>query len=397
MMSATLEDGSALPKWMRLEPPPKPFKPNIISSLKTNIITGLAVQGDIAFAAAYSGGLQIVNISDAKHPFVIAKGLDFANAVAVQRNVALVAGNGLQLVNISNPKYPKIMGGQLFTDDANGLVAKDHIALVVFTTRGLQLFNISDPKHPRSIGSLVILGRAQSVAVQGNLALVAVTGQGLQLVDISDPKHPLNIGSQRLPTGSCVNVQGSVALVADYYDGLHLVNISEPQHPWIISSLKLPGGARYVIVNGDMALVAADPGSLQLVNITHPTAPYSVACVNTGSEAFSVAVKKNFVLVGCRNGLKIIDLGGWAWTLTGMAPVEDRGFSRTVFFKSRAADESYQKTLRLIISSRPYLRGNIPSLNVRPDNTFHYRFDSEWVDRWPSCQHLQNTVWCWSI
>lgn len=179
-MTATLADGSPLPKWMHFEPPPKPFAPEVIGTVRTATIYGIALQKDLALLAADINGLQIVNISD--------------------------------------PRHPKLIGSQALPDAARGITVQNDIALMAGNYAGLQLVNISDPQHPRLISSLVLPGPALSIAAERDLALIAAGGAGLHLANVSDPHYPRLIRSQALPGGPAlsVTVQRDVALVAYY-------------------------------------------------------------------------------------------------------------------------------------------------------------------------------------
>ena len=75
----------------------------------------VAVQGDYAYVAATTSGLQVVDITTPELP-VIVGGVDTpdcAHGVAVQGNYAYVADrySGLQVVDITTPELPVIVGG----------------------------------------------------------------------------------------------------------------------------------------------------------------------------------------------------------------------------------------------------------------------------------------------
>lgn len=255
-----------------------------------------------------------------------------------------------------------------------------NIALVAVADGGLQLVDFSNPQSPQITGKLPISGLTMGVVVRGNLALIAVRDSGLKLVDISDLRNPRVIGSQDIPGDTWgVALQGNLALSIGSY-GLQLIDISDTSRPRILNSLRMLGDPRRVIAQGDLAFAATRYGGLQLVNITDPKVPLSLAQVMTSTNVNNIAVQKNLALLACEGGLNIMDLQTWEWTLKGIAPTTELGQVNTVLFKSSTSGISYQKTVRLLASSRPYVRPEITNISVKPGKDVSFRFTNEWND-----------------
>jgi len=383
-MSATLEDGTPLPSWMRLEPPSIPFYPKIIGSVKTKVVLGVTLKEDLALISA--DGLQLINISDPKNPQVISR-VDLPSInwkVAMQQDLAVVITSqaGLQLINISDPRYPKLMSSKTIASDTRGVVVQRGLAAVTAYSGSLQIVNITDCKHPSIIGSQVIPGHPFNVAMRNNLALVATYSEGLQLVNISRPKHPKIISSKKLRgNAQGIAIQEDLVLVSTEFEGIHLINISNLKQPLIISSLNSVNSASDVAVHGDLAFMAAEFDGLWIVNISNPLIPQSVTQQKLNSDSRSIAVHKNLVLLGCRGGVNIIDLQDWGWTLSGIPSKNELASIKNIVFKSRSISGiTYQKHLRLHSRSRPFINQKIPNLNIKPRNALSYRFASEFFD-----------------
>lgn len=301
-----LANDYTLPSWLSVN-----YEPMLSSLTLPESVWGLTVNRDIAFAAAGTGGLRLVNISDAQHPIHIGSQSlpGFAGRVTIQGDIALVAASsaGLQVVDISNPQHPKNISHLI--GDTRGIAIQGTVALVAAGRAGLKLVNITNPKHPQLISVQVPPGSANDVAIRGNVAFVAASSTGLQLVNISNPQHPEHIGSQSLlGFTQHVTVQGNLALVTASGNGLHLVNVSNPLHPKYISSPTLLNGASDVAVEGSVALVVSSQG-LQLINIHRSQYPAIIDSIDTIGIAYSVTIRDNIAFVGTSTGLNIIQYG----------------------------------------------------------------------------------------
>lgn len=94
----------------------------------------------------------------------------------------------LQLVNISDPKHPTPVGYLNLQGNAGAyqVVTKDHLVFVAGGLGGLQIIDISDARNPRLINCTVFPGVTRGVTLKNELAIVA-SQSGLQVVNVSDP------------------------------------------------------------------------------------------------------------------------------------------------------------------------------------------------------------------
>ncbi len=127
------------------------------------------INGNYAYVAAGSTGLQVVNVSDKNNPKVAAA-LDTpgnANDVSVVGNYAYVAddSSGLNIIDISNPLAPTNVGAFDTAGTAWDVVVSNGYAFVADGANGLKIINVSNPAKPALVGGLAIGGTSKGVDV----------------------------------------------------------------------------------------------------------------------------------------------------------------------------------------------------------------------------------------
>jgi len=124
--------------------------------LTTNPIKNINVQGNTAFIATGSGGLEIVNISDLTNPTLLGRYTEtqFVNGVTIINTMALITDLilGLQIIDINNLNKP-IMLGQYRTLDAAQYVTVSGSMAFIVDNNGLQIIDISSVIKPTLLGS----------------------------------------------------------------------------------------------------------------------------------------------------------------------------------------------------------------------------------------------------
>ncbi|MFX1283053.1 MAG: LVIVD repeat-containing protein [Promethearchaeota archaeon] len=111
------------------------------------IATKVFVSGDIAYIAAQTEGLKIVNVSDPTNPFVITSydTPGVAVDVFVQGDCAFVADGpyGLYVIDISVPSNPTLIGSYDTSGEANSVIVEGDYAYVADKGGGLQIIEVS--------------------------------------------------------------------------------------------------------------------------------------------------------------------------------------------------------------------------------------------------------------
>ncbi len=243
----------------------------------------------------------------------------FANDVAVNGDFAYVAAGsaGLQVVDVANRSVPRIVASLSLPGNANGVKLLGSRAYVAAGLAGLKIIDITNPFAPVVIGSAATPG-ARDVALSGNLAFVATGVTGLRVVDVTNASAPVVIGSlTSAGTAKGVDVSGNLAVVAAGSAGLQVVDLSNPLKPQLVGTVATPGDARRVVAKGSTAYVAAFDGSLEIVDFTTPAAPVIVGSTPASSGgtlqavALGAAIGRTFVFgadVSLGNKIPIIDV-----------------------------------------------------------------------------------------
>lgn len=242
----------------------------------------------------------------------------FANSVDVNGDFAYVAAGsaGLQIVDVTDHSHPRIVASQALPGNANDIIVVGDIAYVAAGSAGLQILDVGDPLHPILVGAVDTSGDAWDVGVQGTLAFVADGSAGLQVIDVSNPAAPKLVGTVDTPgvaKGVDVAPNQPFAVVADASGGLQVIDVTDPTHPAIIGSVSTGGDARDVVLNGDFAFVAAYTQSFTSVDLSDPRHPVVRASTpsSTGGFLQDVVVMGQFALgadVFFVNGVPIIDV-----------------------------------------------------------------------------------------
>ncbi|MCJ8321328.1 MAG: Ig-like domain-containing protein [Colwellia sp.] len=165
------------------------------------------VLGDLAYVAAGSSGLQIVDISDKSQPIIIGS-IDtegIAIDVKVRGTIAYVADgeSGLQVIDVSNPQIPKLLSTLDIAGIAQDIELQDDLAFIANGDKGIEIVNIYNGFTPFSVASVSQVTNVKSISVAGS-KLVAVSDNKLMLFDIEDTTSPLLITT--LPINNAKNV-----------------------------------------------------------------------------------------------------------------------------------------------------------------------------------------------
>jgi len=274
---------------------------------------GVAVDGNYAFVADYATGLIVVNVTNPATP--TPSGTydtpGSARDVAIDGNYAYVAdyASGLIVVNITTPTSPTLAGSYDTPGTALGVAVAGNYAYVADGTAGLQVINITNPASPTLAGTYDTPGSAYDVAIAGDRAYIA-DGTGLQVINIASPASPILAGSLRTMDGAyVVAVDGDYAYLADAAAGLLEIDISNPAAPTLIDTYDTPGNAYGVAVDGNQAFVADDVWGLQVVKVSMPIKPWALHGYPSANPYFDVTIDGDYAYVaGGTNGLRVFDI-----------------------------------------------------------------------------------------
>lgn len=235
-------------------------------------VQDIQVIGDLAFVAAGTAGLHIIDVSDPRQPLIISSyaTTGFANDIFVLDNhVYLAAGGaGLLIIDVSDLTTPIQVSASETPGWDGGVFVAGGYAYVASGEDGLRVVDISDPSAPVITGTVRTHNDANDLIIEGDLIYVAAGSGGLQIVDIRDPLDPKEMATVDTGYARKVVVKNSYAYVATERDGVLVLDITNPSNPGRVKLYNPHGSANSLDVEGDFIYVADGLGGLLMLNVS---------------------------------------------------------------------------------------------------------------------------------
>lgn len=247
------------------------------------------VSGNVAYVAAGSAGLQVVDVTDRSAPLVVGS-YDTpgnANDVKVVGDVAFVAdgASGLQVIDVTHPQMPALLGNASLPGDARDLAVRGSVVYVAAGSSGLHSVDVTNTTGPVRIGTVATGSTANGVDVEDALKIAVVAqGSTISTVSIQDPANLVLMGSLAVGDARDLAARGGYAFVADRASSFRSVDISNPASPVLRETLdpSLGGLLNDVVLSGQFAL-GADiffVNGVSIVDVTVPNVPLARAILN---------------------------------------------------------------------------------------------------------------------
>ena len=270
-----------------------PLAPSVVNSQHPLGPAGsLALSEDetVAVVTGTPRGTDIVDISNALYPEVLASVEGSSGDVAIAGNIAYVTSMGnVNVVDFSVPSNPQVVTTLVTDDIALGIAVSGQTAVVADGFFGLRVVDITNPYAPSIVGSVSLGGIAAEVAISGNLALVANSGLGkLQVVDIGVPSNPTLVGSLNVGSLRHVTASGTTAYVSANGNGLVIVDVSNPASPTLVSTHGYY--AQSCAVSDGIAFVALGDFGFTLVDVSVPDSPTTIGTYDTPGSCNDVVL-----------------------------------------------------------------------------------------------------------
>ena len=307
----------------------------------------VAVSGDVAYCAAETAGLDILDISDPGNPAFIGK-------IKINATVGNVLISGTHLLvgtesvgeaapciyvyDISDPAAPA------FTDVTQVIERVASIGritkLVVqgntvyccyryeFDTDGLAVLSLNSETHSLTrSGSVDLWGFAYDICVKGDYVYAANLTWGLQVVDVSTPESPVIIQTHEGDYLNTVAVDpDSNLLFATGYDSgdrnVRVYSLTNPEDPSELGRLNVGFDPIAALVTGPDSLVIGGTHEVVMVDTSDEAEPVITAqdeiCshdVNVYYNGMAVSGNNLFVAFGLK-GLRHYDISLAPDTLT---------------------------------------------------------------------------------
>jgi hypothetical protein len=299
----------------------------------------VAVRGNYAYVGV-GPRLVVLDISDPAQPTIAGRteampGLVQGVAVDAGGRLAYVAAGsaGLRVVDVSNPASPVEIGACDTTDSALDVAVADGpagpIAYVAADWDGLLIIDVSNPAAPTQISVYTsINGPADRVTVLDNYAYIAGSFV-LEIIDISNASAPTLASSFNSYPGQAYDVAvistlgaqeagdlpAKIAYVANGDAGLRMLDVSDAAAPTAIGVCDTPGTAYGVVVSGSLAYVADLSSGLRILDVADPAAAVEVGSYDTPGNAYSLAVdgtSSHAYVADGSSGLRVVDVSNQA-------------------------------------------------------------------------------------
>ena len=318
--------------------------------LRTSVglnVGAVAAMGSLAISARYDS-LHVLDMSSEPQEILgaisLPEGLPGLHhgGLATAADLAFVAARsaGLQIVDVSDPTAPAIVGE---ADLPASIVAASGSKVAIAADKDLYLVDVSDPRAPIVRSSLVVPNGVGGLDFEGDLLFVAT--RGLTIIDVSDPSHPFVLGSIENPDWiDAVAVVGNRAYVGNVW-GLGIFDVSNPSAPKLMASLECNQYLWDIAIRGGFAYLGVETTGMIVVDVSNPIAPHLIGGVDTPGYVRSLDIGQNGVYIadGNYSGLRI-------------APTQC--FTTTLSFESMPVDpwgEPPTRTMSLSPESRAHL------------------------------------------
>jgi len=235
-----------------------PTLPAAIGFIKPHgFCRGGAIDGDIAYLAEDTDGVEIFDVSNPAEP-VLVGAFDTpgtAHNLDVRDGIAYVADDffGLRIYDVSDPTAPLYLTS--ISSNVHDVVLSGSTAYLIREERGISLYDVSNVMAPSFINSIVTSGTAVAIALKDSLALVADTDSML-IYDVSDP-FEIKLLSAVNRRCKAVGLIGNKALIS-FENGLNVYDISNPEEPVLDSPIVPPAFTHYVF--------GSDPQEIKVVD-----------------------------------------------------------------------------------------------------------------------------------
>lgn len=291
----------------------------------SSLAYAIAVQGDYAYIGIEKQ-LVVLNISDPDNPRLAGQPLTWVDSVydvAVAGDIAYVAAGteGLRIVNVANPAFLTEVSAFYTYYSARAVVTTGKYAYLAdfwpdhtFSNNensGLRVIRITTPDAPEQVAFLDVEGEIYGITVNGNhlyLSKDIYQGGGkVQVVNISNPSLP-SAGFSSSQPGPVYDfaINGTRGYAALGYPGgntggLRLYEIADPAHPIERSYYDTPDEAISVAAAGTYAYFSTGESGLHIFDVSEIVAsPKGV--YDPPEYVGDVAIEDNYAYVVVENG-----------------------------------------------------------------------------------------------
>ncbi len=248
---------------------------------------GIAVEGNVAFLANSSGGLQILDVTNpssiASSGYLFLPG-DATGIATVGDYVAMACSDStLRILDPTVPSDIEILGELASDAQIERCFA---IGDTVYATGGkFSIIDVSVPAAPVEIGVFPDVFGASGIFVKPPYSYLAEDHYGLSIVDISNPAFPVSdnryFGLEEYVRSVCIDRYNRIFIGTDEELMIyrHLGDSIEELGSWVA-----PDNVLDIEVDGIYAFLACGASGLRIIDISNPSAIAEVGYYVLGSE-----------------------------------------------------------------------------------------------------------------
>jgi len=235
----------------------------------------VAIDGDMAYVADWTGGLRIVDISNPSQLTEISNVPIKAWKIDAENDIVYVTdanpnySDTLKIYNVSDPASPALLSSVTLPESSWDLEYDNGYVYISCNNSGLRIYDVADPEQPVEV-SYVDLTWVLDAEIQGSLAYIAAADWdgGLVSVDISDPANPQILQIYN-PEGWFqpfhVSVAAPYVYASDIYGEIYVFDATDPENMTQLATLNLPGDILNIMADGKFIYVSDGQTGLQIL------------------------------------------------------------------------------------------------------------------------------------
>ncbi len=212
--------------------------------------------GDLVYAASWTGGLIIYDVSDLENTFVVGELPDCGDPleISVEGDYAYLtspslfatrrSGLGLVVVDVSDPTAPEFVTNVPLTREPSDVFVKDNVAYVL--ADDLLIFDVSTPADPVHLATAELdASDPERLIVRDQTAYIAADGS-LYTVDLTDLAQPTIVVEQRFLPRPTMDIEicddRHLLFVLSLTGQILVYDITTPFDPVELARANRPGG-----------------------------------------------------------------------------------------------------------------------------------------------------------
>lgn len=275
----------------------------------------IAIDGDYAFVASGSYGLQIINIENPGNPVWAAQrpleGVSRRISKAGPLGYIAADAGGFDLMLLGNPTRPHLIHSYRNFGKVMDVSVRGDYAYLACLDSGLFVVDITDTLNIHTVGRLSGQGVIHGLTLEGNYIYAACTqipgNEGMRVIDISIPSNPAPVGQitmqYRNPTD--VKIVGDFAYIITAQGGIVIADISIPANPCLVSIIPGYCSEGFELV-GNYAYMAAYDKVL-VFNLSNVNSPEYVATYRAITCVFGITYSGGMLyLANADAGMQIL-------------------------------------------------------------------------------------------